>query len=47
MNIQSVRTTVPQVAGTLQRFRSTVKVQTQSQAQKVKVQIKKLVNFRA
>tara|TARA_B100000315_G_scaffold199663_1_gene191580 strand:+ start:595 stop:738 length:144 start_codon:yes stop_codon:yes gene_type:complete len=47
MNIQSVRTTVPQVAGTLQKFRSEVKVQTQRQAQNVKVDVKRLVNYRA
>lgn len=47
MNVQSVRTTVPQVGGTLQKFRGQVKVQTQSQAQAIKAQIRQLVNFRA
>mgnify|MGYP004056693295 CR=1 len=47
MNIQSVRTTVPQVAGTLKKFRSQVSVQTQRQAQQVKLQIKSLVNYKA
>ncbi len=47
MNVQSVRTTVPQVAGTLQKFRSEVKVQTQRQTQNVKVEAKRLVNYRA
>ncbi len=46
MNVQSVRTTVPQVAGTLKKFRNSVHAQTQHQARKVKTEIKRLVNHR-
>ncbi|HJP19368.1 MAG TPA: hypothetical protein QF468_12030 [Nitrospinota bacterium] len=46
MNVQSVRTTIPQVGGNLQKFRGQVKAQTQRQAQNVKVEIKRLVNYK-
>ncbi len=47
MNIQGVRTTVPQVAGTLRKFQGQVHMQTQKQAHMIKAQIRQLVNFRA
>ena len=46
MTVQSVRTTVPQVGGNLQKFRNQVRVQTQRQTQSVKTQIRRLVSFR-
>ena len=46
MTVQSVRTSIPQVGGNLQKFRNQVRVQTNRQAQSVKVQIKRLVNYR-
>ena len=46
MAVQSVGTSIPQVGGNLQKFRSQVKVQTQKQVQSVKVEIKRLINYK-
>lgn len=46
MQVQSLRTALPQTAGTLKKFRGSIHVQTQRQTQQVKAQVKQLVNFK-
>ncbi len=47
MNIQAVKAPIPQAAGILKMFRNAINTQVQRQVQNVKVEIKKLVNYKA
>ena len=47
MSIQGVKPTIPQVAGILKTFRSKVNTQVQRQVANVKVEVKRLVNYKA
>ncbi len=47
MSIQGVKPVVPQAAGILKTFRGKINAQVQRQVKNVKVEVKRLVNYKA
>tara|TARA_B100002003_G_scaffold200374_1_gene191671 strand:+ start:504 stop:647 length:144 start_codon:yes stop_codon:yes gene_type:complete len=47
MRIQGVKSVIPQVVGILRVFRGAISTQAQRQVENVKVEVKRLVNYKA
>lgn len=47
MRVQSLRTTLPQAAGILNQFRGEIRSQAHRQIENVRVEVKRLINYRA